>query len=100
MSIQSQHVPSEVAVGRMGIAIGVLATLPSVEHRAASADARDISAVLKGALAPVVDEHFAAITEPRRIGELMHAIHGYVGQPSAVYALKLAPLLFVRSGEL
>jgi integrase len=55
---------------------------------------------LRGALAPIVVEHFAAITEPRRIGELLRAIDGYQGQPSAAYALKLAPLLFVRPGEL
>jgi integrase len=61
---------------------------------------RDISADLKGALAPVVTEHFAAITEPRRIGELLRAIAGYSGQPSTEYALKLAPLVFVRPGEL
>jgi integrase len=61
---------------------------------------RGITADLKGALTPVKTEHFAAITEPRRIGELMRAIDGYVGQPSAVYALKLASLVFVRPGEL
>lgn len=61
---------------------------------------RDISADLRGALTPVVTEHFAAITEPRRIGELLRAIDNYAGQPSTEYALKLAPLLFVRPGEL
>lgn len=61
---------------------------------------RDISADLKGALVPVVTEHFAAITDPRRVGELLRAIEGYVGQPSAMYALRLAPLVFVRPGEL
>jgi integrase len=61
---------------------------------------RGITGDLRGALAPIVVEHFAAITEPRRIGELLRAIDGYQGQPSAAYALKLAPLLFVRPGEL
>src|SRR5262249_17952698 len=61
---------------------------------------RDISADPKGALAPVVTEHFGAITDPRRIGELLRAIDGYVGQPSTEYALKLAPLVFVRPVEL
>lgn len=61
---------------------------------------RDISADLRGALTPVVTEHFASITEPRRIGELLRAIDSYVGQPSTEYALKLAPLVFVRPGEL
>jgi integrase len=55
---------------------------------------------LKGALAPVVKRHFAAITDPIRVGELLRAIDGYVGQPTTVAALKLAPYVFVRPGEL
>ena len=61
---------------------------------------RDITADLKGALAPVVTKNFAAITDPRRVGGLLRAIDGYQGQPSTTYALKLAPLVFVRPGEL
>ena len=60
----------------------------------------DVTADLRGALTQVKTEHFAAITEPARVGELLRAIDGYVGQPSAAYALKLAPYLFVRPGEL
>jgi integrase len=62
--------------------------------------ARDPTADLKGALAPVKTESHAAITEPKRIGELLRAIDGYQGQPSVMAALKLAPLVFVRPGEL
>jgi integrase len=61
---------------------------------------RDITADLRGALTPVTVTNFPAITEPKRIAELLRAIGGYVGQPSTAYALKLAPLLFVRPGEL
>ena len=61
---------------------------------------RDPTADLKGALAPVKTESHAAITEPKRIGELLRAIDGYQGQPSVMAALKLAPLVFVRPGEL
>ena len=61
---------------------------------------RDPTADLRGALAPVVSEHFAAITEPARIGELLRAIDGYAGHIVTTFALKLAPLLFVRPGEL
>jgi integrase len=61
---------------------------------------RDPTVDLKGALAPVVSEHHAAITEPARIGELLRAIDGYAGHVVTAYALKLAPLLFVRPGEL
>jgi integrase len=60
----------------------------------------DVTADLKGALAPVETQHFAAITEPQRVGELLRAIDSYVGQPSVATALKLAPLVFLRPGEL
>lgn len=62
--------------------------------------AHDVTADLRGALAPVVSEHHAAVTEPARIGELLRAIDGYTGHIATAYALKLAPLLFVRPGEL
>lgn len=55
---------------------------------------------LKGALAPIVKRHFAAITDPARVGELLRAIDGYVGQQTTIAALKLAPYIFVRPGEL
>lgn len=61
---------------------------------------RDVTADLKGALSVVVKAHHAAITEPKQAGALMRAIFDYKGHPAAVTALKLAPLLFVRPGEL
>lgn len=61
---------------------------------------RDPTQDLRGALTPLNTTHRAAITDPRRVGELLRAIDGYVGQPTVCYALKLAPLLFVRPGEL
>ena len=61
---------------------------------------RDPTADLHGALAPVKATHFAAITEPKRIGALLRAIDGYQGEPGVMAALKLAPLVFVRPGEL
>jgi integrase len=61
---------------------------------------RDVSADLRGALAPLVVTNHPAITDPQRVGELLVAIDGYVGQPTTHAALKLAPLLFVRPGEL
>ncbi len=61
---------------------------------------RDVSADLRGALAPVTTRNHAAITEPARVGELLRAIDAYGGQPVTAYALKLAPLVFVRPGEL
>jgi integrase len=61
---------------------------------------RDVSVDLRGALAPAVTRNFPAITEPARIGELLRAIDGYIGQPATGAALKLAPYVFVRPGEL
>ncbi len=55
---------------------------------------------LKGAIALPVPEHRAAITDPARLGELLRAIEGYHGTPVVRAALKLAPLLFLRPGEL
>lgn len=61
---------------------------------------RDITANLRGALAPVPTKNRSAITDPVRVGELLRAIDGYQGGPTTCAALKLAPLTFVRPGEL
>jgi integrase len=60
----------------------------------------DVSADLKEALAPVKSKNFAAILEPAKVGELLRAIDGFDGYPTTKLALKLAPLVFVRPGEL
>jgi len=61
---------------------------------------RDPSADLKGALTPNKITHLASITNPKKVGELLRAIDGYQGQFVTECALKLAPLVFVRPGEL
>jgi len=61
---------------------------------------RDVTQDLKGALSKPVAGHFAAITEPEKVGDLMRSIFGYAGHPYTVAALKLSPLVFVRPGEL
>lgn len=63
------------------------------------ADSDPIGA-LKGALPPVKAKHFAAITEPKQVAELLRMIDGYTGTFTVACALKLAPLVFVRPGEL
>ena len=60
----------------------------------------DLSLVLKGALTPVNTKHHASITDPKLVGDLMRTIHGYQGAFVTQCALQLAPLLFVRPGEL
>lgn len=61
---------------------------------------RDPAADLKGALTPVKQSHFASMTDPKAIGGLLRAIDGYQGEPVTKGALRLAPLVFVRPGEL
>ncbi|MFA5938668.1 MAG: integrase arm-type DNA-binding domain-containing protein [Sinimarinibacterium sp.] len=65
--------------------------------RATSDPTRD----LRGALKPKpATKHHAALTDPKAFGQLLRAIDGYTGTPEVCTALKLAPLLFVRPGEL
>lgn len=61
---------------------------------------RDPTADLRGALAPVSAKSHGAVTEPAAIGALLRAIDGLSGFPPVLFALKLAPLVFVRPGEL
>ena len=61
---------------------------------------RDPSADLKGALPPTRAKSMATITDPKKIGDLMRVISGYEGNLITRCALKLAPLVFVRPGEL
>ena len=61
---------------------------------------RDLSVDLRGALPSVKGEHFAAITEPKRVAELLREIDEYHGTLTVQCALRLAPLVFVRPGEL
>lgn len=55
---------------------------------------------LIGAIPRHVTQNFAAITEPAKVGELLRAFDSFNGTYPVACALKLAPLLFVRPGEL
>lgn len=61
---------------------------------------RDPVADLRGALPPTTDKHHAAITDPAAVGGLLRSIDGYAGTFVTRCALQLAPLAFVRPGEL
>lgn len=62
---------------------------------------RDPSNDLRGALPPVKEQHFAAVTDPTQVAEVLRAIEGYEGTLTVRCALlRLAPLVFVRPGEL
>jgi integrase len=60
----------------------------------------DVSANLRGAIPPTETRHYASITDPKAIGGLLRAIKGYNGHLITRCALQLAPLTFVRAGEL
>jgi integrase len=66
------------------------------EGKAPSNPARD----LKDALKKPLVKHFAAITDPLRLGELLRAIQAYQGTPVVRAALALQPMLLLRPGEL
>lgn len=61
---------------------------------------RDPAADLRGALPPVKQKHLAAITNPKDIGALLRAMDGYTGSLVTKCALRLAPMVFLRPGEL
>ena len=61
---------------------------------------RNSAADLRDALQPVHVTHHAAITDPKRVGELLRAMAGYQGHAVTRAALQLAPLVFQRPGEL
>lgn len=61
---------------------------------------RDVTPDLKGALPNARIKHMAAFTEPEDVGELLRAIEGFTGTFVVQSALRLAPLVFVRPGEL
>jgi len=61
---------------------------------------RDPSADLRDALPPARAKHYASLTDANAIGDLLRAINDYQGHFVTKCALRLAPLVFVRPGEL
>ena len=61
---------------------------------------RDPSGDLRGALVPVKGTHFASVTEPKQVAGVLRALDGYEGTLPVRCAVRLAPLVFVRPGEL
>jgi len=88
--------------GALDVAHRVLTTAGQVWRYAVATGRtpRDITADIRGALKPHHGKHFAAITDPVKLGELIRVIRGYQGGPIVRAALQLAPLLFQRPGEL
>ena len=61
---------------------------------------RDPAADVVGAIPQAETTHFPTLTDPVQIGQLLRAIDGYHGTYVTRYALKLAPLVFTRPGEM
>ena len=61
---------------------------------------RDVAADLRGALQAVNTRHHASITEPKAIGELLRAIEDFNGSFVTNCAMRIAPYVFARPGEL
>ena len=61
---------------------------------------RDPTADLRGILKTAPAKNRAAIVTPAELGKLLRAIDAYAGQPTTCAALQLAPLVFLRPGEL
>jgi integrase len=61
---------------------------------------RDWTADLKGLLPPRSQKHHAAITDPKEVAGLLRAIDDFTGTYTVKCALQLAPLVFLRPGEL
>lgn len=61
---------------------------------------RDPCPDLRGALPPAKENNLPSITDPVQVGQLLRAIQAFRGTLVVQSALRLAPLLFVRPGEL
>ncbi len=61
---------------------------------------RDPAADLRGALKPYIKKHRPALTNPEKVGRLMHSIYYYTGSMVVRSALQLLALTFCRSGEI
>ena len=61
---------------------------------------RDPTGDLRGALVPVESNHMPSVTEPARVGQILQMFEAFTGSFQVQCALKLAPMVFTRPGEL
>ncbi len=67
-----------------------------IDEKVMSDPTRDIRRAIK----PLKDKHFASLTDPKEVAELLRAIDAFNGTFVVMCAMRLAPLVFVRPGEL
>lgn len=60
----------------------------------------DITVSLRGTIKKPKEKSHAAVTDPKRFGVLLRLLGSYTGTLTVQSALRLAPLLWVRPGEL
>lgn len=60
----------------------------------------DPTASLKGAIETYAVKHMASVTDPKHVGALLRMFDAFDGTHTVHSALRLAPLLFARPGEL
>lgn len=87
-SIETEH--------RVKIVVGQVMRYAVATSRAT----HDPTVSLRGALPSPEEHHFGALTDPAAVGRLLKLQEAYQGTPSVKAALRLAPLVFVRPGEL
>ena len=66
------------------------------KHRA---DRNPVAELIRPLVSPKAKPR-AAVTKPEDVGRLLRSIEAFQGQPTTLAALRLAPLVFVRPGEL
>ncbi|PKO44187.1 MAG: integrase [Betaproteobacteria bacterium HGW-Betaproteobacteria-22] len=67
-----------------------------IDEKVMSDPTRDIRRAIK----PLKDKHFASLTDPKDVAELLRAIDAFKGSFVVMSAIRLAPLVFVRPVEL
>lgn len=60
----------------------------------------DPTASLKGAIETYAVKHMASVTDPKKVGAILRMFDAFDGTHTVHSALRLAPLLFARPGEL
>ncbi|EFL51438.1 integrase family protein [Solidesulfovibrio fructosivorans JJ]] len=60
----------------------------------------DLRGAMRGAIPPSKEKHHTSVIDPRDVASLLRTIETYQGSFMTMSALRLAPMLFVRPGEL
>jgi integrase len=91
-----------VDAGKADTAKRVRILVDQVYRHAIATDraSRNVAAGLSRTLPSTSKKHHPALTDPAEVGGLLRAIHGHAGTFVVASALRLAPLVFVRPGEL